>query len=624
MPKRVLRWSTVSFENFGRYEILGELGRGGMAAVFRAYDPRFKRDVAVKVLPPELMYSPDFRARFEREAQTIAALEHPAIVPVYDFGEQDGQLYLVMRFMTGGSLSDRLQAGPFSIDKVVPVLQRIGSALDHAHKQGIVHRDLKPGNILFDQFEDAYLADFGIVHLPESPVALTITGAVMGTPAYMSPEQIHGDKALDGRSDIYSLGIILFEMLTGHQPYEADTPAQVMMKHIMNPVPDIRQLKPDLPAGTGSVIAQALTKERDQRYPTAAALVTSVSLLAAARPSMPGIASQPFAVTSKPNIEPPSAQTGKPGTFTNDLPTTSPHPRRKLPTWVWITIIVAALALPLLWRSGLFSVGRVATPPIEPTSLADVASVQITESAAIAAQEPTALAALDQPTSTLPPTDKPTSTPLPTPSVTPLPTALPTFTPTRQLVRAYKALSLESVANAAFDFSEPPLGDVTLGGIPFSISEQLFKSQASPVPHNASPTSVLVEIDVSQAYRVHILLNTGNGFLRYDGMVIGRIFAHCNDTATLVTDLQLGRDVREWHPADNVVSAASRVDQVWQGNIAGYPNLTGYIDMLSLDLPLACQDGRLSAVEIVDTSVETVNSLDPALNVIAITVEFYQ
>jgi serine/threonine-protein kinase len=137
-------------ETIGRYIIDSELGRGGMATVYKAQDPRFDRTVAIKVLPREFLHDPEFRARFEREARTIAALEHSAIVPVYDYGEQDGQLYLVMRYMPGGSMADRLQQGPVSIDEAANVIRRIGSALDSAHQQGIIHRDLKPGNILLD------------------------------------------------------------------------------------------------------------------------------------------------------------------------------------------------------------------------------------------------------------------------------------------------------------------------------------------------------------------------------------------------------------------------------------------------------------------------------------------
>src|SRR5512136_429236 len=201
-------------EKIGRYEVKSELGRGGMAAVYLATDPRFKREVAIKILPPQLLSDPVYRARFEREAQTIAALEHPAIVPVYDFGEEDGQLYLVMRYMPGGSLADKLANGTLLPCEVVHIIARITSALDQVHSRGIIHRDLKPGNILFDQYDEPYLSDFGIARLTEG--ANTLTGsAILGTPAYMSPEQARGDTDIDGRADLYAVGAILFQMLSG-------------------------------------------------------------------------------------------------------------------------------------------------------------------------------------------------------------------------------------------------------------------------------------------------------------------------------------------------------------------------------------------------------------------------
>ncbi len=265
-------------QKIGRYEIKAELGRGGMATVYQAYDPRFEREVAIKVLPREMLHDPQFRVRFEREAKTIAMLEHPAIVPVYDFGEEDGQPYFVMRYMTGGSLSDRLKKGPVSIAEAARLFERLAPALDEAHVKGIIHRDLKPGNILFDQYNEPYISDFGIAKLSEAQTNVT-GSAIVGTPAYMSPEQAQGE-TIDGRSDIYGMGIILFEMLTGSQPYQGDTPMSVVVKHITDPVPHILDVKPDLPPATESVIAKAMAKNRDERFPTVKALADALSAVA--------------------------------------------------------------------------------------------------------------------------------------------------------------------------------------------------------------------------------------------------------------------------------------------------------------------------------------------------------
>ncbi len=268
-------------QKIGRYEIESELGRGGMAVVYKANDPRFERVVAIKVLPREFMHDPQFIGRFNREAKTIAALDHPAIVPVFDFGEQDGQPFLVMRYMPGGSLAEKLDNGPLPLETATIIIQRLSSALNRAHSQGIVHRDLKPNNILFDQYNDAYLADFGIAHISSSAgaSALTASGSMLGTPTYMSPEQIHGDAHLDGRSDIYALGVIFFQMLTGKVPYIGETATKILMRHIMDPVPDLREMRPDLPVECQDVITKAMAKKPDHRFATADEMSSAVTLI---------------------------------------------------------------------------------------------------------------------------------------------------------------------------------------------------------------------------------------------------------------------------------------------------------------------------------------------------------
>ena len=263
-------------EKIGIYEVKSELGRGGMATVYRAYDPRFEREVAVKVLPHELLHAdPQFRLRFEREAKIIAQLEHSAIVPVYDVGEANGQPYFVMRYMNGGSLSERIKAGVFSIDEAVKILDVIAPGLDEAHSKGIVHRDIKPSNILFDKRGNPYISDFGIAKLTQAQSGSVTGSAIIGTPAYMAPEQAQGEE-VDGRADIYALGIILFEMLTSKQPYEADTPMAVAIKHITDPVPHIRQSNPKLPEGMETIIQRAMAKKKADRFSTAMEMTTAL------------------------------------------------------------------------------------------------------------------------------------------------------------------------------------------------------------------------------------------------------------------------------------------------------------------------------------------------------------
>ncbi len=268
-----------TFKLIGRYEVKSEIARGGMATVFHAYDPRFERDVAIKVLPMAFLHDPQFRVRFEREAKMIALLEHPAIVPVYDFGEEGGQPYIVMRYMSGGSLTDRLKEGALSLAETAQLITRMAPAMDAAHARNIIHRDLKPGNILFDQYGNAYLSDFGIARIIVEGSA-TLTGeAILGTPAYMSPEQIQGEKNIDGRSDIYALGVLIYQMLCGQAPYVSDTPARVMMMHVLEPVPNIQSIRSDLPAGVEAVVSKAMAKDPKDRYSTAGELAADLEAI---------------------------------------------------------------------------------------------------------------------------------------------------------------------------------------------------------------------------------------------------------------------------------------------------------------------------------------------------------
>jgi len=261
-----------------RYEIKSELGRGGMATVYLGYDDRFERDVAIKVLPAEFLHDPQFSVRFHREAKTIATLEYPAIVPVYDVGEADGLPYFVMRYMDGGSLDDVLEKRDLSLKEAARIINIIAPALDEAHRRGIIHRDLKPGNILFDHANQPYLSDFGIAKTSDAQTNVT-GSAIIGTPAYMSPEQAQG-KTIDGRSDLYTLGAIVYRMLTGARPYEGDTPMSMAIKHITEPPPDILQDKIDLPVALSSFIYRAMAKDPDERFQTAVEFADELNYIA--------------------------------------------------------------------------------------------------------------------------------------------------------------------------------------------------------------------------------------------------------------------------------------------------------------------------------------------------------
>lgn len=260
-------------KQIGRYKIIKEIGRGGMAVVFLAHDPRVERDVALKILTAHYQLEADLRERFEREAKIIASLEHPSIVPIYDYSEQDGQPYLVMRYMSGGSLDHRIIRSEqrLPLGYVHVILERIAAALDVAHDAGVIHRDLKPSNILLDQYNNPFLGDFGIVKLVKRISTKWQTSTIVGTPAYMSPEQAQGER-VDRRSDIYGLGAVLFEMLTGRQPYEADSITGLLLMQVNAPVPQIKDIAPNL-SNFQTLIDTAMAKSPAERFSSASALV---------------------------------------------------------------------------------------------------------------------------------------------------------------------------------------------------------------------------------------------------------------------------------------------------------------------------------------------------------------
>ncbi|HXQ38971.1 MAG TPA: serine/threonine-protein kinase, partial [Anaerolineales bacterium] len=246
-------------KQFGQYQVVAPLGEGGMAAVYKAYQPAMERYVAIKVLPRHMSSSEEFIARFRREAKMLAQLQHVHILSVFDYGEEDGYPYIVMPFVPSGTLADVLQGKRLSLSEVRRILTQIGDALSYAHTRGMVHRDIKPSNILVDERGNCLLTDFGLARMTEVSTKITTSGAVMGTPAYMSPEQGTGSN-IDQRSDIYSLGIILYEMVTGRVPYTAETPVAVVFKHLQDPLPSVRKYNANLPEAVELVLLKTLAK----------------------------------------------------------------------------------------------------------------------------------------------------------------------------------------------------------------------------------------------------------------------------------------------------------------------------------------------------------------------------
>lgn len=270
----------MKLEQIGRYQIKTEIGRGGMSTVYLAHDPHFDRDVAIKVQPREFLHDPTFLERFSQEAQVIARLEHRNILPVYDFGEADGLPYIVMRYMPHGSLRDRLEdvtGTGLPLPEVVKIIRQIAEALDFAHDHNVIHRDLKPDNVLVDEKGNAYLSDFGIAKIIEA--SMTFSGTlVVGTPSYMAPEQVKGGKP-SARTDVYALGAMLFELLVGHPPFEADDALALAYLHVNEPVPQLAAIHPGLPAGMQVMIERAMSKDPEGRFRSASELANNLTAM---------------------------------------------------------------------------------------------------------------------------------------------------------------------------------------------------------------------------------------------------------------------------------------------------------------------------------------------------------
>jgi serine/threonine-protein kinase len=253
----------------GTCELIEQIGKGGMATVYRAYQPAMERFVAVKIIHQAIASDKGGLERFQREARLVARLEHPHLLPIYDYNGANDPPYIVMRFLEGCTLKEVLDRRLLPLGDMVHVVRQVAQALDYAHRQGVIHRDIKPTNVMIDQDGNAFLMDFGIARSSQGLV-ITEMGFAVGTPGYMSPEQGRGEEHITNRADIYSLGVMVYQMVTGEMPYKAETPMMVVLKHINDPVPRARSINPNLTPEMEEAVVKAMDKSPDARFATAA------------------------------------------------------------------------------------------------------------------------------------------------------------------------------------------------------------------------------------------------------------------------------------------------------------------------------------------------------------------
>jgi serine/threonine protein kinase len=328
----------------GSYQITQELGRGGMAVVYRAYQPSLNRHVAIKVLPPQLSFDHQFVERFQREARAAARLRHPNIVVIHDVGHQDGLYYIVMEYLEGRTLKELIeQKGPLPAERPSHIVDQVSAALDYARQQSIVHRDVKPANIFVGKGDQITLTDFGIAKAASDAEQLTRTGVLMGTPEYMAPEQAEGGR-VDHRTDLYALGIVLYQMLAGRVPFRGTTPHATLHAVIYEPPPPLHQINPEISRAVEEVVLKAIAKEPGQRFQSGAELAKALRAALASQPDPVPLTSQPMTVRA---------------------------PRRRSPA-VWIALaMVAVLGLLLVVFALLLLGGDEGTNgPFPPTEIA--------------------------------------------------------------------------------------------------------------------------------------------------------------------------------------------------------------------------------------------------------------
>jgi hypothetical protein len=419
-------------EKFGKYKIIEEVGRGGFADVYKAIDTTLDRTVALKFLEPRLLLEPTFVERFQREAKLAANLKHPNIVIIHEFGWEAGTVYMAMEFLEGQPLKEViLEEGALPPKRIVNIVGQIASALDYAHGRGLVHRDIKPSNVMVGADDHVTVMDFGIAKAA-TLTALTATGRIFGTPEYMSPEQAEGVEEPDARSDVYSLGVVVYEMFTGKVPFSGTTPLSIMRGHTDKPLPRPSEINPDVPSAVEAILLKALAKKREERYQSAG------EMAAALKQAVSGAVAEPVAA-------PPAAEPVRPA-----LP------------WKWVAGIGAAVVVVVGLIIALASGGRPSTSTPEPQTAAAVAPA--TTPAPTVAPTATPFRPTETP---VPPTDTlvpSTETPVP-PTATPIAVesltgkiAFPVYQGEQKCIYLAELDGMEpTLKKLAMDASEPAL-----------------------------------------------------------------------------------------------------------------------------------------------------------------------
>ncbi len=420
-----------SHPSLGKYQVVEEIGRGGMGAVYKGHDPLLDRAVAIKLLAPHLVWEKDFVERFLREARGAARLRHPNIIEIHDVGQDGSNYFFVMTYLPGPSLKDLiLQKKRLTPAEALPILHQLADALDYAHSKGLVHRDVKPANVMFDERGQAVLMDFGIVKAAQES-KLTATGASIGTPHYMAPEQVQGT-GVDARTDEYALGIIAFEMLTGRVPFDGDTTTAILFKQVHEPPPSVTACCPDLPPAIEAVLNRVMIKSPAERYASCREFVGALEQALGQPATQPVTVPQP--------VPPPIAVTQPFKTPTEPKPKPQPAPRPVVPPLLLAGVGIVALVLVALIVVAVSRGGG---------------SAQVTTPTAIAAIQPTSAPAntvipaatqTPAPTNTLVPSATPTRQPTETPSPTNTPLPGIVVVPIEKMARSIPWLSLDKGA----------------------------------------------------------------------------------------------------------------------------------------------------------------------------------